>query len=474
MKGLHIEKRKVAVVGFGISGKSVSRYFLSQGIHVDVYEDKRVEDFDHGAIAEFTADTGFTIYFSNSSADVAVEQYDYVIASPGVPLTHPLVQRAQELGVEFVTDITVFLRLFRSRYSHGTVISITGSNGKSTTVSLMYDALKAAGLDAYLGGNIGTSPLDFFSEIRTEKPVVILETSSYQLEYLKSEDYFDIAGITNISDNHLNRYDGSKEAYAKAKLGGIHPDYTDAIVNLDDADSKKFIVPHVPTKRVLGVQFESGFSKNVVSLENDSLVYRSEEGEEAYVESVSKLQIKGLHNVYNCAYVVAVLALLDVRPSREIEQALYAFGGLIHRVQYMGQVDGVTYINDSKSTTPDATNKALETVTTSKNVILISGGNDKDVSYEPMNDAWKRSVRGLILLPGTANPKLKVVGDKTGVELLAEVQTMQEAVDIARSSATPGDIVLLSPATDSHASFKSFEDRGNQFIECVKSLKATS
>ena len=471
MKGLQIEKRKVAVIGFGISGKSVSSFFLANAISVDVFEDKPAESFDQQMLSEFTADIRFSIYYGGASNDMNVADYDYVIASPGVPLTHPIVSRAREEDVEYVTDINVFLRLFRSRYPHGTVISITGSNGKSTTVSLMHDALKAAGTDVYLGGNIGTSPLDFFSQIRTEKPVIILETSSYQLEYLKPEDYFDIAGITNISDNHLNRYGGNKGVYAKAKLGGIHPDYTDVIVNLDDEDSKKYIIPFLPSRHVLGIQFEFGFSTNVISLEDDTLVHRTEDESITFVESVSKMRIKGIHNVYNCAFVCAALALLEISPDPDIERAIYDFNGLIHRTQFLGEIDGVTYVNDSKSTSPDATNKALETVASSKNVILITGGNDKDIPYDPMRDAWTQYVKGMVLLPGSANPKLKMLADGSGVELLGDVLTMQEAFDVARCAAVEGDMVLLSPATDSHASFKSFEDRGNQFMECVRNSR---
>jgi UDP-N-acetylmuramoylalanine--D-glutamate ligase len=471
MKGLHIEKRKVAVIGFGISGKSVCSFFLAHGVSVDVFEDKPADSFEQGTLSEFMSDIRFSICFGGSTDDFDVTRYDYVIASPGVPLTHPIIVRAHAEDVEFVTDINVFLRLFRSRYPHGNVISVTGSNGKSTTVSLMYDALTAAGVDAYLGGNIGMSPLDFFTQIRTERPVVILETSSYQLEYLKLEDYFDIAAITNISDNHLNRYGGNKGTYAKAKLGGIHPEYTDVVVNFDDEDSKKYVIPFLPSKHVLGVQFESGFSENVISLENNSLVHRTEGESVTYIESVSKMHIKGIHNVYNCAFVCAILVLLEISPNQTIEQAVCDFKGLLHRTQFLGEIDGVTYVNDSKSTSPDATNKALETVASSKNVILITGGNDKDISYEPMRAAWTKYVKGIILLPGSANPKLKVLADGSGVELLGDVQTMQEAFDVARSFAREGDMVLLSPATDSHASFKSFEDRGNQFIECVQSLR---
>lgn len=470
MKGLHINKRKVAVIGFGISGKSVARYFLKNDVAVDVYDDKAQDNFDMSSIADFTQHNQFSIYFSVPAEDVDLEKYDYVIASPGVWLSHPLVSRAKDSQKEFVTDINIFLRIFREQYPNGKVVSITGSNGKSTTVSLMQEALKAAKVDVYLGGNIGTSPLDFFEEIKTSNPVVILETSSYQLEYLKESDYFDIAGITNISDNHLNRYEGKKELYAKAKLNGISSEYTDVIVNLDDEDSSKYVVPNLPTKHVLGVQFEADNVSNVITLENNTLLYKGDNSQE-YVSDVTSMKLKGVHNLYNCAFVVAVLKLLEITPNKEIEDAICNFSGLIHRVQFVDKINSVLYINDSKSTSPDATTKALETIGVSKNIILISGGNDKDISYDAMLESWQEFVKGIILLPGSANAKLKILADRTGVELLAEVQTMSEAVDIAVQSVQEDGVVLLSPATDSHASFKSFEDRGNQFIQCVQELR---
>lgn len=470
MKGLHINKRKVAVIGFGISGKSVARYFLKNDVAVDVYDDKAQDNFDMSSIADFTQYNQFAIYFSVPAEDVDLEKYDYVIASPGVWLSHPLVSRAKDSQKEFVTDINIFLRIFREQYPNGKVVSITGSNGKSTTVSLMQEALKAAKVDVYLGGNIGTSPLDFFEEIKTSNPVVILETSSYQLEYLKESDYFDIAGITNISDNHLNRYEGKKELYAKAKLNGISSEYTDVIVNLDDEDSSKYVFPNLPIKHVLGVQFEADNVSNVITLENNTLLYKGDNSQE-YVSDVTSMKLKGVHNLYNCAFVVAVLKLLEITPNKEIEDAICNFSGLIHRVQFVDKINSVLYINDSKSTSPDATTKALETIGVSKNIILISGGNDKDISYDAMLESWQEFVKGIILLPGSANAKLKILADRTGVELLAEVQTMSEAVDIAAQSVQEDGVVLLSPATDSHASFKSFEDRGNQFIQCVQELR---
>lgn len=471
MNGLHIEKNKIAIIGFGISGKSVARYFLKNDIHVDVFEDKKQEDFDLSAILEFTQADNFSINFEMPVDTIDIQKYDYVIASPGVWMTHPLVMRARKESIEFVTDINIFLRIFRAQFPLGKVVSITGSNGKSTTVSLMQVALKAAGVDVYLGGNIGTSPLDFFDEIQTAEPVIILETSSYQLEYLKEEDYFDIVGITNISDNHLNRYQGKKEIYARAKLGGIHPDDTDVIINLDDEDSRKYIVPNLPTKNVLGIQFESDTSSDIITVENNSLIFKIKGVQTVLVSDITKMKLKGIHNLYNCAFVCAVISLLEIKPTDDIQNAIYNFSGLIHRVQFVDTVNSVTYINDSKSTSPDATSKALETLGTAKNIILLSGGNDKDISYDAMLEGWKEFVKGLILLPGTANPKLKNLAERSNVELLAEVQTMQEAFEVAVQSVEENGIVLLSPATDSHASFKSFEDRGNQFIQCVQELK---
>jgi UDP-N-acetylmuramoylalanine--D-glutamate ligase len=471
MKGLHIQKNKIAVIGLGISGKSVAQYFLKHNVSVDVFEDKKESDFDSTTIQSFTEDTRFSIQFSDSSPDINIDQYDYVIASPGVPMTHRLVVLAQSSNIECITDINTFLRIFRAEYPQGKVISVTGSNGKSTTVSLMYQALLSAKVDVYLGGNIGTSPLDFFDEIKTPQPIIILETSSYQLEYMKDVDYFDIACILNLSDNHLNRYGGKKELYAQAKLGGIDSEHTHALLNLDDAYTQKYIIPHVPTKRVLPIQFEHVQNEGVMTLENNSIVYSDSEESTVYLSDTSKMRLRGLHNIYNAAFVCGVLHILDIEPAQDIQKALYEFSGLIHRVQYVDSIQDITYINDSKSTSPDATVKALETLGVSKNIILISGGNDKDISYESMSDTWTDYVKALILLPGTANQKLKVLAEHTDVELLGEIKTMQEAIDIASNHASTGDAILLSPATDSHASFRSFEDRGNQFIQCIQNLK---
>lgn len=471
MEGLHIQKNKIAVIGFGVSGVSVSKYFLKQGISVDVFEDKEETDFDSKYLNEFRENNNFNIFFSDTTKSPDVTSYDYVIASPGVPLSHRIVELAKDSNIEYVTDINIFLRIFKKSYPEGSVISVTGSNGKSTTVSLLNSVLFAGGVDAYLGGNIGTSPLDFFDQIKTNKPVVILETSSYQLEYMKESDYFDIACILNLSDNHLNRYGGKKELYAQAKLGGINPEHTQVLINLDDAYTSKYIVPHLPTKKILGIQFEHLQNNECITVENNSILYVHVDQKKVYLPDINSLKIKGLHNVYNCAFVCGVLHLLEIEPAENIQIAMGEFTGLIHRVQYVDKIQGVVYINDSKSTSPDATIKAIETIGNTKNILLISGGNDKDISYESMFSVWEEYVKGLILLPGTANKKLKNLASQTDVELLGEIQTMQEAIDIVQSYIHEGDTVLLSPATDSHASFKSFEDRGNQFIQCIQNLK---
>lgn len=471
MQGLDIKKRKIAIIGFGISGMSVAKYFLKNNISVDVFEDKKRADFNQELLKDFLASSNFSIFFSDSTHITTITDYDFIVASPGVPMTHRIVQDAKQNNIEYLTDINIFIRIFRASYPKGKIISVTGSNGKSTTVSMLYSVLLSAQKDAYLGGNIGTSPLDFFDQIKSESPIVVLETSSYQLEYVKELDYFDIACILNLSDNHLNRYLGKKELYAQAKLGGINKDYTDIILNFDDEYTQKYIIPYINSKHVLGVQFERVENNNVVTFENNTIFYIDSGESVVYVSNVDTLKLRGLHNIYNTSFVCGVLHILGVKPNHEIEDSIHKFGGLIHRMQYVDTVQGVLYINDSKSTSPDATCKALETIGVDKNIILISGGNDKDISYESMRDVWNDYVKAIVLLPGTANQKLKKLAEETNVELLGEIQTMQDAIDNIQSYVLSGDTVLLSPATDSHASFKSFEDRGNQFIQCVQKLK---
>jgi UDP-N-acetylmuramoylalanine--D-glutamate ligase len=471
MNGLNITKQKIAVIGFGVSGTSVARYFLAQGVAVDVFEDKKESYFDQNLLASFTSTDSFRIFFSDSVYSLDINAYDYVIASPGVHTDHPVILRAEEVGIEYITDINTFLRIFKVQYPNGKVISVTGSNGKSTTVSLMYEVLKAAGLDVYLGGNIGTSPLDFFGHIKTDAPYIILETSSYQLEYMKEQDYFDIACILNLSDNHLDRYHGKKELYAKAKLQGIKKDYTHTLVNFDDDYTKKYILPQLVCDQVLGIEFEHVETRGVITLEDNSIIFSESENKITYVPNIKQLGIKGLHNIYNSAFVCGVLHVLEVLPTEAIAQAFYGFKGLMHRIQLVETIEGITYINDSKSTSPDATIKALEAVGNSKNIVLISGGEDKDIEYGSMLSLWGEHVKSVVLLPGSADKKLKKLTVDSGVDLLGEVQTMEEAVASATKAASPGDVVLLSPSTASFASFKSFEDMGNQFIACVQKLK---
>lgn len=462
---------KIAVIGFGVSGQSIAQYALKHDIQVDVYEDKNSFEFDQSILAPYFVNKNFKLFFKDSEKTSQISEYDLIIASPGVPLTHELVVQAQSKNIECITDINLFIRIFREKYKNGKIISVTGSNGKSTTVSLMYEVLKSAGEDVYLGGNIGTSPLDFLDDIQGENPVVIIETSSYQLEYMTGKDYFDIACILNLSDNHLNRYGGSKQLYAKAKLGGIDFDYTTVLVNLDDEYTCTYILPQLKSKDVLAVQFESVNASSVITFENNMIMYKGDV-DQVYISDTTQMKLPGLHNVYNAAFVCGVLHVLEIKPSESIENSAYLFGGLKHRIQHVDTINQITYINDSKSTSPDATSKAITSLNLSdKNIVLISGGNDKDISYEAMKEGWQQNVKGLILLPGTANAKLKKLAQETGVEIIAEVQTMQDAFDSIQSCATEGDIVLLSPATDSHATFKSFEDRGNQFIQCVQNLK---
>ncbi|MEN9921298.1 MAG: UDP-N-acetylmuramoyl-L-alanine:D-glutamate ligase [Candidatus Parcubacteria bacterium] len=470
MKGLHIQKNKITVIGFGVSGISVARYFLKQNIAVEVFEDKKETDFNKESISEFLSNSLFSIHFSDSEYVPNIQDSDYVIASPGVHTDHRIILLAIEKDVEFITDINAFSRIFRTQYPQGKIISVTGSNGKSTTVSLMYEVLRSASLDVYLGGNIGTSPLDYLENIKTDNPIIILETSSYQLEYLKQEDYFDVACILNLSDNHLDRYHGKKELYAQAKLGGIDKEKTKVIVNYDDEYSKKYILPNLIADTVLGVEFEHVRTSNVITVENNEIFFTDGNTKVVYVSNVKKLKIKGLHNVYNSAFVAGVLYFLEILPSSNIEEGFYTFKGLEHRIQSVRYIQDVEYINDSKSTSPDATIKALEALGTSKNIVLISGGMDKDISYDSMQQVWGDYVRSVVFLPGNANKKLKKLALDTGVEDLGEVATMKEAVNVAYNSSKSGDTVLLSPSTASFASFKSFEDRGNQFIECVEGL----
>ena len=383
---------------------------------------------------------------------------DEVVKSPGIPGTVPLVRKLREQGTHIVSEIE-----FASRYDSAKKICITGSNGKTTTTSLIYYLLCEAGLDAGLGGNIGKS---YAMQVATEKhDYYVLEISSFQLD--DAYDFRpDIAIITNITPDHLDRYDHKIENYARSKFRitrNLRPedcfifDSDDAITiqQLDEIVVKAKMLPFSQEKEV-----EQG-----AFVRDGKIVLRYEDDEtEIFLQ---ELALGGRHNVYNS--MAAALAAKATGISDEVIRAsLKSFSPIEHRLEPVLSVGDVLYINDSKATNIDAAWYALECQ--SRPVVWIVGGTDKGNDYSVLDKLVRERVKAIVCM-GVDNAKIHAAfEDIVGKDKIVDTRSAEEAVKASAAFAAPGDVVLLSPCCASFDLFKNYEDRGRQFKEAVRHL----
>ena len=459
------KSKKVAVVGFSITGKAVTKYLLALGEKVSVFEKKGQEEFEESKSDEYRG-----VIFTFESDEFNPTDFDYIVVSPGVPLYLPSIKEAIENGVEVHNDVTLFIEQWRGK---GPIIGVTGSNGKTTVVSLLHECLKKK-MPVILAGNVGNSPLDILSEKHEPDTAIILELSSYQLELFKPEHYVDTCVITNLSSNHLDRYGGKMTEYAKAKVRCINDDKTDIILTLDDPGTAKYIMPEISSTNIQLVSFELPLDQaTITGVYMDAaiqLVY-FEGGDIQYIFTESNdRKLVGLHNLYNIAFVLAVLKLIKVEIDEDITKTVRDFAGLEHRIEFVRNKDGVLYINDSKSTSPDATRVALDVVGGEKNVFLIMGGDDKDMSFENIEEVLRDKVKSLFIVPGNLDKKIISTAEKVGDIDIKEVSDMDEAVKLAHEGTDLGDVVLLSPSSYSKNTYKTYEHRGRHFKELVNNL----
>lgn len=447
--------KRVAVIGLGISGKSAIRFLYKKGAKITLYDKTPKESLDGIFLSEFK-----DINLVLGEDEKPLNNFDLVVVGPGVKPINPLYKEALEKNIPIKNDINLFLDEWQSK---GPVVGVTGSNGKSTIVSLLEYVLVGIGVPVKLGGNIGESPLDWPIDSLKKGTIIILELSSYQLELFDKNYFVDIAIISNISDNHLDRYDGSKSEYARTKMNILKNGHTKLITVYDDPGIEEFILPELKNIEVSLISFKEKLSRRGIYF-NEGKVLVTESGK-VVLDNIGNRKLPGQHNLYNITCVLEVLRLLDINLF-VAEKYIRGFSGLDHRIQFIKEVDGVSFINDSKSTSPDALMKAFETVGRPAKTILISGGESKGVKYDSLSDYFKKYLRGLILLPGDAEEDLRKLAIQNNIENFS-VQDMKEAVKKAKDISKVGDLVLLSPGTSSLNQFKGFEDRGEKFVEAI-------
>jgi len=382
---------------------------------------------------------------------------DLIVKSPGIPDKNELIKKIRAKGIRIISEIELAYRY----KGDSKIIAITGSNGKSTTTSLIYHICKNAGLDCALVGNIGYS----FAKQVAESPVkwYVAEISSFQLDDI---EYFrpDVAILLNITEDHLDRYDYKFENYIDSKFKIIeNQTEKDCFICCEDdeiiTNKLRLLTTHI---HPLFFSMKHEIKKGAY-IKGDQMMLRIQE--ERVSMSINDFALKGNHNNYNTMAACIATSVIGIRKEK-IREAVQDFKGLEHRMEHVANVRGVEFINDSKATNMNSTWYALESMT--KPCILVLGGTDKGNDYSLIEDLVKQKVKAIVCL-GLDNKKI-LAAFKGVVPKIIETKTAKDAVQKSFELAAKGDVVLLSPACASFDLFKNYEDRGTQFKDAVKEL----
>lgn len=386
---------------------------------------------------------------------------DFIVMSPGIPLSIPPVIEAKKKGIEVISEPELAYR-----YSEAPFVAITGTNGKTTTTTLTAELLKQEGSEVVAAGNIGTPLISLCPDLKCSD-IVVAELSSFQLESVV--DFRPkIAVVLNLTPDHLDRH-GSMEAYAEAKSHVFsNQQLTDfLILNKDDE-----LVCQMAEKAVSNVLFisQEKILQQGMWLEDDEVFYALDLSmpKQKLIEA-SKIGIVGKHNLQNAMAASLAALLMGISPE-VIRQRLMAFKGVEHRMEFVAELEGVRYINDSKGTNPDSTEKALVSYE-GHPIVLIAGGKNKGSDFRPLVPLIKQYCRSVVLVGEATNDFIKAFED-TAYASFQCANSFEEAVSLAHDAAQTGDVVLLSPACASWDMFKSYEERGDLFKKLVKTYES--
>ena len=444
--------KNVLLIGLAKTGVSTIKYLSKMGSNVVVNDIKTKEDLKE--ILEDLKEIENIEYILGKHIE-NVENIDLVVVSPGVPLDLPFIKNIKE-KVEIIGEVELSYRLSNLPK----IIGITGTNGKTTTTSLVSSIFKEAKEDVFTVGNIGNPVIDTV-DVATKESVLVTELSSFQLESIDTYKPH-ISAILNFSEDHLNRHH-TMEEYIKVKCNIYkNQDENDyLILNYDD-----ILVRNLRDTKAKKIYFscDSILEKGVYLDENEDIIINIDK--KINLMNKNELKIKGKHNVQNAMAGIAISYIYGIDVSI-IKNALKNFSGVEHRQELVKNINGITFINDSKATNPDSSIKAINSY---ENIILIAGGMDKENDFENLLENAKGRVKSLVLL-GETSQKIKDLALKKGFDDVNIVANMKEAVSMSYEKANEGDIVLLSPACASWDMYKSFEVRGRDFKENVNSLK---
>ena len=453
---MELKDRKTLVLGAGKSGITSAKFLAERGAVVALHDKREVESWS--VEARSLKETHNVGLIGGDLPSWLLDQIDLVVISPGVPTNTIPAKYVDRKDGEVIGEVELAFRFMKGR-----IIGITGSNGKTTTTTLIGEILKDAGIETQVGGNIGT-PLVTLAETSTDNSWTVCELSSFQLETIK--DFRpNIAMCLNVTPNHMDRYELFSD-YAAAKHRIFMNQTADdvAILNADDEITASWNVG----KRAKVVMFSTAKELDEgLFLRGENLISRTN-GEEKVLISRNILPIKGIHNVQNVLAALAAGIACGVSLD-SMRETIKKFKAVEHRLEFVKEINGIGFYNDSKATSVDATLKALEALSGGNGKInLIIGGLGKNAPYQPLAELIKSDVRKLILIGEDADNIESQLGSFAEI---VRANSMQDAVNKSFEGAKGGDFVLLAPACASFDMFKSYEERGSRFKSCVNSLK---
>ena len=446
--------KKVAIIGLGVSNSPLIDYLYNLKACITVF-DKRTEDKIDSKILNKVEVYKLDKYFGENYLS-NLKDFDIIFKSPSCRPDLPEIEAEVERGAKLTSEIELLIEFAPCK-----VIAVTGSDGKTTTTSLIYEILKNK-YTCFLGGNIGTPLFTKIPEMRPED-IVVLELSSFQLMTMKKSP--DIAVVTNVTPNHLDIHK-SYEEYIEAKKNIFKNQKENDLLILNyDNDITRDFSKHANGKVIF---FSSKEKLQNGVIYDEGIIKVVEDGTRRHILKFKDTKLRGIHNAENiCAAVAATKTLVEVE---EQEEAIKSFNGVNHRIEFVREIDESKWYNDSIASSPTRTIAGLNSF--DEEIVLIAGGYDKHLDYEPIAKPILRKVKTLILMGQTSEKIFGVVTKEKRNEKIEiyKVKSLEEAVQKAKEKAKPNQVVLFSPASASFDMFKNFEERGNKFKELVKKI----
>lgn len=453
-----IKGKKVGVVGIGVSNVPLIHFLIELGAQVTAFDRKNEDQLGENKIKEFT-DLGVKLSLGDGYLD-ELTGFDVIFKSPSMRIDNPYLQKAKEQGSYITSEIEEFVR-----YCPAKLFGVTGSDGKTTTTSLIYEMLKTEGYKTWVGGNIG---IPLFAEIEniTEQDKVVLELSSFQLMTMNLP--IDVAVVTNLSPNHLDMHKDMQEYIDSKKNIYLYQNECDLLV-LNEVNEITNAMTSEAKGRIIKFNLHDK-NENGAYFENNNLYFKGDK-----ICSQNEVKILGIHNIDNL--LAAFCAVSEDVSIKSMNTVATTFTGVEHRTEFIKEVNGIKYYNDSIASSPTRTLAGLKGYYEKFNrkVILIAGGYDKNIPFDKLAEEGSQYIKALILVGNTKskirNSFNKVMEQKNISLDIYEVDTFEETLTKATSIAEKGDVVTLSPACASFDMFPNFAVRGNRFKELVNELK---